>query len=79
MKTVTITVTDTVAKKLVTLANTGRVTPGGRGRRDAGYLAYTLATEHARPFDGKGWLREIVVDGVTHILPDSLAFGTFRR
>lgn len=67
MKAVTITVTDAVARKLVRLAKTGRVTPD----RD-GYKAYCLLTEHARPFPL--W-REVVVDGVTYVAPEALSCG----
>ena len=74
MKTVTIIVTDEVAKQLVKLAKTGHVS-GARGSS----AAYRLLTEHAKPtwrdFPGRTTLREIVVDGVTYVAPSTLSYG----
>ena len=75
MKTVTIIVTDATARKLTTLAKTGRLS----GKSDEDYGAFKLLTEHAKPtwrdFPGRTTLREIVVDGVTYVAPSTLRYG----
>jgi antitoxin (DNA-binding transcriptional repressor) of toxin-antitoxin stability system len=71
MKQVTITVSDKVAAKLVQLARKGRVSG------NAGYKAFELVTEHARPVSTRSYLREIVVDGVTYVAPSTLSYGRF--
>ncbi len=72
MKRVTITVSDAVARKLITLACTGRVSG------ECGYKAFQLMTEHARPYKLNGERREIIIDGVTYVPPFSLSYGRRR-
>jgi hypothetical protein len=73
MKAVTIYVTDATAKQLVQLAKTGRCSAG-----DVAYRAFCLLTEHASPLF-RGGLREIKVDGVTYLPPETLTYGKRHR